>query len=359
MVLLVFVHGYNLHIRYLQPWTLPGEPLTGTSFLEYFLANGLLRFRIPMLFIISGFLYALHDYRPYRSFTWKRFKTLIIPYLIWSALGLAFTYGLELTHYGRGIIAGSGVVQIDDQRMLLHDYHWYEMLGRWILLPVPYQLWFIRVLFIYNLAYPLIRWCVLHRIVRWIFFTVAVVMWLGTMSFILVEGEGLLFFSLGVWIRKTQFNIESPGRRWRPLWWGIAFAGIAGVKTILAFKGQPVMGNSVYFVLLILHKLMVLSGLIFCWFGLDRWVTWCMSKKWFIWLSAFAFMIYAMHAPLVAYAINPVLGWFHYLPATRLISYFLLPLAVISLCIVTGEILRRLLPGIYTHLTGGRGVVKK
>ncbi len=27
MALLVFVHGYNLNQGYLQPWTIPGEPL--------------------------------------------------------------------------------------------------------------------------------------------------------------------------------------------------------------------------------------------------------------------------------------------------------------------------------------------
>jgi hypothetical protein len=71
MVLLVFVHGYNLDIRYMQPWTIPGEPLNITSFTEYFLANGIFRFRIPMLFIISGYLYALHDQKPYKQWTTK------------------------------------------------------------------------------------------------------------------------------------------------------------------------------------------------------------------------------------------------------------------------------------------------
>ena len=54
MVLLVYVHGYNLQNSYLQPFSTVHEPLTVTTFTEYFLANGLFRFRIPMLFIISG-----------------------------------------------------------------------------------------------------------------------------------------------------------------------------------------------------------------------------------------------------------------------------------------------------------------
>src|SRR5512135_3659826 len=105
MALLVYVHGYNLGIRYLQPWTITGEPLTFTGFFEYFLANGILRFRIPMLFIISGYLFALHDYRPYKQRTGKRFRTLFVPYQIWSGLALIFCYGLEMFHWGRDIVA--------------------------------------------------------------------------------------------------------------------------------------------------------------------------------------------------------------------------------------------------------------
>jgi fucose 4-O-acetylase-like acetyltransferase len=356
MCLLVFVHGYNLEIRYLQPWTVTGESLTTTGFIEYFLSNGLFRFRIPMLFIISGFLFALHDYRPYKERAGKRFRTLFLPYLIWSALGLGFTYALEMFPYGRGIIAGSHVVQIDDTRLLLHDYRWYELLGRWLLVPVPYQLWFIRVLFVYNLAYPAIRWCVLHRIGRWIFFSFAFLLWLSTSSFVIVEGEGLLFFSLGVWIQKTGFDIEVPKRQLNPFWWGIAFVFLAAAKTILAFIGQPYMGNAVYPVIAFMHKGMVLSGLVACWYGLDPLVTWFMRRRWFVWFSAFAFIIYAMHTPLVAYAIDIVLGWFQPFFLSRLVTYIGLPLAVIALCVATGALLRTAVPKIYSLLTGGRGL---
>ena len=47
MACVVFVHAYDLDVRGLTPGTLPNEPLTFTSFTEYLLANGLLRFRMP------------------------------------------------------------------------------------------------------------------------------------------------------------------------------------------------------------------------------------------------------------------------------------------------------------------------
>jgi len=353
MFLLVFVHGYNLDIRYMQPWTVPGEPMTFTAFTEYFLANGIFRFRIPMLFIISGYLFALHDDRPYKQRVNKRLKTLLLPYLLWSAFGLLLTFAMESFPGTRQLVSDSRIMQIDENRWLLHDYHWYEILGRWIIVPVPYQLWFIRVLLIYNIAYPWIRKVVLAPTGRWIFFSVAILLWLGTFGFFFFEGEGLLFFSLGVWMQKTNFSIETPLKAFRPSWWGIAFLLLAALKTGLAFLGQPILGGAIYPVLTILHKLTVLSGLIFCWFGLNGLVRWCMNRPWFVWLSAFSFMIYALHAPLVAYLINPAL---EILGGSQLLAFILLPLAIILCCVITGSLLRALLPRTYSLLTGGRGL---
>jgi fucose 4-O-acetylase-like acetyltransferase len=123
MVFLVFVHAYNLNESYLQLWTLPNEPLTLTGFAEYFFANGILRFRIPMLFIISGYLLAMNDVVPYKKRMGKKVKTLLYPYLIWSAFGLLITYIFEIFAYGKSIIADTSMVQIDNTRMLLHQYH--------------------------------------------------------------------------------------------------------------------------------------------------------------------------------------------------------------------------------------------
>jgi len=356
MALLVFVHGYNMHERYLQPWTIPDEGWSITGFIEYFLSNGIFRFRIPMLFIISGFLFAMHDDRPYKARAGKRFRTLFLPYLIWSALGLAFTYGLEMFPYTRELVSSSHVVQIDNTRMLIHDYQWYELLARWILLPVPYQLWFIRVLFIYNLAYPAIRWCVTNRVGRWVFFSFTILMWLATINLGLIEGEGLLFFSLGIWMQKTGFNIEHPSRGLKPAVWGIVFISFALIKTLIALKGQAYLENAMFPVLTLMHKTVVLSGLIACWYGLDPLAAWCMERPWFTWLSSFAFMIYAMHAPLVAYLINPALTLLSPLQAPALLAYILLPLTILVFCIGSGVIIRSLAPRIYGMLTGGRGM---
>ena len=96
MMLLIYVHAYNLHPRYLQPFTPVQEPLTTGSWLQYFLANGLLRFRIPILFAISGYLFARREgTAPNGLHVWRRMRTLGLPYLLWSLLCLVALWALE------------------------------------------------------------------------------------------------------------------------------------------------------------------------------------------------------------------------------------------------------------------------
>ena len=357
MVSLVFVHGYNLHERYLEPSTTLSETMTPTSFIELLLTNSILRFRIPMLFIISGFLYALHDSQPNKKRLKKRLLTLVIPYLIWCTFGMIFTWLLEMVPYTRQLILESGFFQKDHTNVLLHDYNWRVLLYRWLVFPVSYQFWFIRVLFIYNLAYPLIRWITTHKYAREIFFTVAFLLWLLNFKSILVEGEGLLYFSLGVWIQKTGYGIEKP-RQWQnPQLWSFLFVSIALLKTWLAFQGHALLGDLVYPLLTVLHKVIVFSGLIACWYALDGMVDWCMNKSWFVWLSAFSFIIYSVHAPLIAFAIDGMLSWFHPLAASRALTFMILPLSILALCIGLGALLRKITPRTYALLTGGRGFV--
>ncbi len=356
MVLLVFVHGYTLEIRFLQPWTVPGEPMTLTAFTEYLLANGLFRFRIPMLFIISGFLYAMHDAQPNGTRIKKRSRTLLLPYLLWSGIGLLTVAAMEATEYGRNIISSTNMMRLDGERVFLFEYQWYEVLARWIMFPVPYQLWFIRVLFIYNLAYPLlVRWTS-HRIGSRIFFSIAVLMWLSTSGFHFFEGEGLLFFSLGVWIQKNRFDIERPAKLFHPGWWGFIFILVCTVKTLLAFTGMELLGSALGPVMTLLHKLAVVSGLIAAWYGGDGLVRWCMKRQWFVKISAFSFIIYALHVPLVTFAIDPVLQMTQHLPVSRLLTFVALPSAIIAGSIIIGALLRRTAPRFYGLLTGRRGM---
>jgi len=352
----VLAHSYNLKIRYLQPWTTPNEPLTITSFTEYFLANGLFRFTMPLLFVISGFLYALKDDTPNNIRVKKRFRTLLIPYFIWSAVGLVLVFSLELFPYTKSLVASTNIARMNQQQVFLHQYHWYEILARWIIAPVSYQLWFIWALFYYNLGYRAIRWCVLHPKGKWIFFSIATLLWLATFGGIIIEGEGLLFFSLGVWIQKNKFDIEVPAKWLNPLWWGFSSLAIISIKTWLSFKGITLLGNSIYPILSILSKLAVFSGLIAGWYGSNWLVKLLINQQWFTASSNYSFFLYLAHAPLVAIGIDSIFSMLHYCKGYRFISFLLWPSMLIIGFIFIGFILRKISKKLFSFITGGRGI---
>jgi len=105
-----------------------------------------------------------------------------------------------------------------------------------------------------------------------------------------------------------------------------------------------------------MHKAVVLSGLICAWYGCNTLVKYCMSRNWFVWLSAFAFMIYVLHAPLIVYATKAAFmefsDWYGY----RILTFIFLPLLLVALSVIIGPILRKLFPKLYSFVTGGRGL---
>ncbi|MCR5888425.1 acyltransferase [Hymenobacter sp. J193] len=349
MVLLVYVHAYNLHPRYLQPWTAVDEPLTVGSWLQYFLANGLLRFRIPILFAISGYLFAYHDTRaPHKERVRRRLRTLLVPYLLWSAFGLAFTWALEQYPATRQLVLNAGLSIFGPDNALVSGYSPGQLLLRWLLFPVPFQLWFLRSLLVYNLAYPWIRTAVERG--PWVYFSVAGLLWFTEFGIPpLFEGTGLVFFALGVWLRKTEFNVLAPPRWFRLGLFAAVWVGLLALKTWLAFCFE----HPPFLLMLFLHKTAEALGVLVMWFGTDGLVRVAMSQRWFNWLTGFSFMIYVLHVPLANYVTETALrAW----PSQNLLVFLLLPLAIVALAVLLGAALRRLVPGVYSVLTGGRGL---
>lgn len=351
MFLLVFVHGYNLNNSYLQPFTPTQEPLTITGFIEYWLANGLFRFRIPMLFIISGYLFAMHDERPYAERMKKRLRTLGLPYLIWSAVGLLITFALQQHPFTAAIVKTAQLDQMGDNRP-------YTEIGiggiafRWILVPIAFQLWFIRSLLVYNAAYPLLKAAVLKAPKIW--FIVVGLLWYLTMSVPFIESEGLLFFTLGIFLQKKQIGIEQPSKWLQPKYWAFVFIGVSAIKTVLAFYAQ--WNAPSFFILSFLHKITVFSGLVTMWYGCNGMVRFFMEKKWFVWVSAFSFIIYALHVPLINYCLVYIRMYVPHFAYIRLTGFLLLPLLIILLCVIFGALLRAIAPKVYSVATGGRGL---
>jgi fucose 4-O-acetylase-like acetyltransferase len=352
IALLLFVHGYNLNETYLQPFTTVQEPLSFTTFFEYFMANGILRFRIPLLFIISGYIYAMKDTLSYGTHIKKRAISLLIPYLIWSAIGLAITYLWQQFPVTAQAVAESRLDQLGDHRPYA-EIGWAGILFRWVGAPIAFQLWFILALFLYDLCYPFIRWMVLKYPVPWFIF--ALLLWVFELSFLVIDGRGLLFFSAGIWFQKMNVNLEKKPK-WLSMYisW-LLFVGLSVIKTFMAFELDP-QSKLTYILLNLLHSVSVLAGIAAVWYGADSIVRWCMRRPWFVWLTYFSFFVFGLHAPLVVYLTRLFYIYFHELPNYRLMTYLLAPSLVFVFCLAMAALTRRLAPGFYRLATGGRGL---
>jgi fucose 4-O-acetylase-like acetyltransferase len=352
IALLLFVHGYNLNQTYLQPFTTVAEPLTFTTYFEYLMANGLLRFRIPLLFIISGYIFAMKDQQPYGQRIASRAKTLLIPYLIWSAIGLAITYLWQQFPATAQAVADARLDQMGDDRPYVL-IGWGGILLRWLFAPIAFQLWFILALFLYNTWYPVIKWLVIRYPVPWFIF--AMLLWVFELSFLVIDGRGLLFFSAGIWLQKMQVNVERKPK-WLSMYivW-LLFIGFSVIKSFMAFELDP--ESTLTFVLLnLLHVVSILAGILAVWFGADPVVRFFMKRSWFLWISSFSFFVFGLHAPLVVYLTRLFYRYFDAVPAYRLVAYLLVPTIVFLFCLLMAALTRKLLPRLYGIATGGRGL---
>ncbi len=193
-------------------------------------------------------------------------------------------------------------------------------------------------------------------------FGVMGVLWLATIGAWFFEGEGLLFFTLGVWLCKTGRDIEA-----RPAWLRLgpaaaAWVSLAALKSWLAFAHDPHLASGPSaatmeraIAMLVLHKAVVALGMVVMWYGVDDAVRWAMARRGFVWLSGFSFIIYALHVPLVYYAMIWVFPLVGGMPHHRLWVFVLLPTAITAFCVLVGASLRQMAPRVYGVLTGGRG----
>lgn len=353
MLLLVFVHGYNLQDTYLQPWSIVNEPMTFTTFTEYLLANGLFRFRIPILFLISGFLYSLTDHKTYKERSLKRLRTLGIPYVFWSFFALLMTYLLELVPVFEAAIRSSWLAAIDENTRTVHGYSWEVWIVRSFLFPVPFQMWFIRVLLIFNLAYPALLWCVLK--IPKIWFPLTFFLWFFGAAMFPPELSSLFFFTLGIWAQKNNFDLENAPKYLKPSIFLPLFLVLAFGKTYLAFQGESFLYGHNPTVIGVMHRFMEFSGMIGMWYGMDWLVSW--ASKNVVWqaFQPFSFIIYAFHVPILYYAMHYstalVSDWQYH----RLANFVIVPLLIIGLAMLIGWFLRLTAPKVYSFITGGRG----
>lgn len=169
--------------------SLPG--LGVPNFLGILLSKEFTQIAVPTFFFISGFLFFYgtdgFDSDAYKAKINKRWKTLMLPFLLWTVIAVIPFVVMHICK----------VLQGQESVNILVDYC--RDVNTWINGPFNYHLWFLRELIVVSIASPIIYFG-LRLLKKW---------WLGCLVFVylldsrantsMCSSQSFLFFSWGAY----------------------------------------------------------------------------------------------------------------------------------------------------------------
>ncbi|MFT3738845.1 MAG: acyltransferase family protein [Breznakibacter sp.] len=337
IVLVVFIHAYNANL------VVDNQAVKGTSplvwFIESLIGDGFARVAVPLFFFISGirFYYGIDgrfDTVVYRNKLLKRSISVAGPFVKWSTLGMAIVFLLQTIPFSAPFF----------NSMLLRDMSIRKLLSIWILDPLPYQLWFMQVLFCMAVLSPLFWRLIQLKLPTFFIVTGCLVLWYfkgGYNGWPEYFFEGMAFFMLGAVVSIRQIDIMQYRGHWLLL---MLWATLVVAKIWLIFVHQPSLA-------LVTGKLSIMIGMVAVWSMIDGWQS---GSRYFEILLSQTFFIYLSHEPLLTITKKLLLSDFSPLQGRLLIVYFMAPVLSIAVCLMSGWILKAYVPRLHSWLTGGR-----
>ncbi|HEY4651227.1 MAG TPA: acyltransferase [Pontibacter sp.] len=341
MMMVLYVHAYTLDLNGYAGALTPDKNYN--TFIQDMISHGFMRVASPVFFIISGFLLffkfdlssstILLNYR-------KRVRSLLVPFLLWSAIGILIYYVLQL----------SPALKPFFSNRIISELTLIQLLDTLVLNPIPYQLWFVRNLIVLVLLSPIV-WITV-RYLKEPILLVILACWIAEIDLVLFRSDALFFFSIGCLLAQKPSLLKRKGvPGWYPvllLTWG----GIVILKTALATGGYDNL-----FVLMLLHKVAIVVGIVALWSVVSIVATQypdLLNKK-LINHYITPFFIYTFHEPVLTILKKGALA---VLPSDThfpvLLVYLLVPLVVVLLAIVTSQVLKLYAPWLFSLLTGSR-----
>jgi len=346
------------------------------QFLQRFISDGICRVAVPLFFTISGFLACESIgktalFSGFASILKKRFYSLFIPYILWSASGICLVVLLQLFPFSKSFFNN-----YDVNNCRLKD--WTHIL---LLAPVPYQLWFIRFLMDYFLIFPLLYFAI--RYMREAVILLLFSLWafpflynlpgnfnkaltgVSTLFYFIVnqtlpgpgtmtkmELEGLFFFSFGIYVSMHGRNRMVQRIRLSPLL--IVFFGwIFWIvyRTYLTIH-HPFFHYEIHY-----HQVaFTFFGVLITWYLFDYINKWKMANFFLASYCSFSFSVFLFHEPLLTILKKGLVRLLGPGDFSLLGAFLLAPLAAFLTSLFLSIFLAEKLPHIYGFFTGNRGV---
>lgn len=326
----------------------PSDRSFGYTVGEFLLTDALPRIVVMMFFTISGYLlFWGHDGS---AATWRRklgarTRSLAVPYLVWSALGLAAYFALQTLPWTRPWFENSARLVVGRSAG--------ELLQTWLVDPIAYQLWFLRDLYLLVVIGPLLGvalsrlgWLVPIALFVPYWFDVHVPSNLPDVR--LMTSDCYFFFALGgaCAVRRWQLRI-APWLGWLLV---LATLALAVGRALDLANGHRDRSAPSF---LPWWKSVHLVGVPALWFAYDRWLRWLERPFWLA-IGSLSFFVFVAHEPLMTTIRKPltkVLGTGDLRHATQCVLSLVLTLAVV---LAAGALLRRAAPRVFAFLCGGR-----
>ncbi len=312
---------------------------------EFFLADALPRIAVMLFFAVSGFLFfvgndgtASQQARKIKS----RVRSLLVPYLVWSAIAIVIYYVLQALPLTAGWFTNSS------RRVVGRSV--VDLVMIWLFDPIAYQLWFLRDLFLVVLLTPLMGWSLRRATVPTLVLVgllhaldVSVPSPVGSAR--LMTSDGYFYFTVG-----AAFAI----RRWRldaspAVAAGLTFATLALAVT-RAWAHATDRGVD-----LILFKCVHLPGVPAIWLGYDRWLRW-MERPGAKRVSAHAFFVFVAHEPFMTMLRKPIVRFLGAGDLRHAAELILTLTSTVVILVPVAAWIAAKAPSLYSFLCGGRTV---
>lgn len=306
---------------------------------EQIFSGGYSRIAVPFFFLVSGYFLAVHIGEDgwWKKETLKRIRTIMLPFLTWEFIYQIIFMPLSIyADYRAGRPFGTNISFLNGNALCVFGLEW----DKW---PASIPLWFLRALFLFVIASPLVVFMLRKAAKAWflILFICTIGLnyapdpelgnWSGFFNHVF-KISGFMYFSLGIYLRMIDIHFDS--RRIAVM---LAMLGTA----LLAIKGTMEFYESTI-------KFPFSDFAIPC----LMFATWHFmpSREMPAWLKGTSFPIYLAHSIFLGYwsifAKNTGIGE----SISKLSAW---PMAFIG-CVILTNILKKAVPRLSSFLFAGR-----
>jgi fucose 4-O-acetylase-like acetyltransferase len=296
---------------------------------------------VPLFFFISGFLLYTKEPTFLGNFR-KKTRTILLPYMLWAFLVILFLFTAQSFSFTKPYFANLIVRNfsaIDWTGAFIGHFGKFAVNSSGGGLPLVYQFWFLRDLFVLNLLFVIIKkivdLCPGGTLV--LFF----ILWIGGVNIYIVNSAALFFFTLGYFI--VKYNID--------------YKHLDNIKTSdMVIMYMTTIITSLFFrdKITIISAINIIVGIMFFIKLSCNFIKENRTYQIFTWLEQYAFWVYATHGIIIAVMIKISVKIMPMNDGWLLAHYFLVTLLCIFILVCIGILFRKLFPKIFSVLSGGR-----